>query len=162
MTLGANPWTTYAFGSTIDSCTYCCSEPRFAFCASAATLSRFGPTVPVAFAGLNVWQLPQALVAKTAFPADALPLGRDGWGCAGGGGGVASDLASDFSRPTKTITTIIATKNVTATPTYGQTPRLPGKFGIRRGSTNELTSAKTMNAAPIPAIPAFWVSLSAP
>ena len=55
MTPAGNLGTTYAFGSTIDSAVYLSSGPRFAVFASAARLSRFGPTVPAAPAGLNVW-----------------------------------------------------------------------------------------------------------
>ena len=58
----------YAAGSTIDSSMNLSSGPRFAFAAYAFRLSRSGPILPVAFAGLNVWQLPQPFCWKTASP----------------------------------------------------------------------------------------------
>jgi hypothetical protein len=64
-----NPGTTYAFGSSIDSLVYASSEPRFAFLASDASLSRSGPTLPVAFAGLYVWQPAHPFDANSALPA---------------------------------------------------------------------------------------------
>src|SRR5579875_706630 len=45
----------------------------------AGAVSRSGPMVPVAFAGLNVWQAPQPLERKTALPAaTAAALPPDG------------------------------------------------------------------------------------
>src|SRR5579884_4500885 len=44
-----------------------------AFASAATRVSRSGPTVPDAPAGLKVWQLPQPFETKTAFPAAALP-----------------------------------------------------------------------------------------
>jgi hypothetical protein len=44
-----------------------------AFASDAGALSRSGPIVPVALAGLNVWHEAQPLEAKTVFPAAALP-----------------------------------------------------------------------------------------
>src|SRR5215472_387652 len=58
----------YAFGSTIDWWTNASSG----WCACRAyetSLSRSGPTVPVALAALSVWQLEQLFWLKTARPA---------------------------------------------------------------------------------------------
>src|SRR5262245_44705561 len=44
-----------------------------AFASDAGAVSRFGPIVPVEFAGLNVWHEAQLFAAKTAFPAAASP-----------------------------------------------------------------------------------------
>jgi len=44
-----------------------------AFASDAGAVSRFGPIVPVAFAGLNVWHEAQPFAAKTVFPAATLP-----------------------------------------------------------------------------------------
>jgi hypothetical protein len=44
-----------------------------AFALTAGSVSRFGPIVPVAFAGANVWHEAQPLEANTAFPEAALP-----------------------------------------------------------------------------------------
>src|SRR3954453_20580247 len=62
-----NPGSAYAFGSTIDSLMNCCSGSP-TLCASGASLSRSGPTVPLEPAGAKVWQLAQPLFAKTALP----------------------------------------------------------------------------------------------
>src|SRR5262249_17026975 len=80
------PFSTYLFGSTIDSRTNCSSGTP-ARRASSASLSRSGPTVPFAPAGVNVWQLPQPFFAKTALPA-APPLGGGGGALPGPGVGV--------------------------------------------------------------------------
>src|SRR2546429_2854444 len=58
----------YAFGSTIDWWTNA-SSGWFAFFAYETRLSRSGPTLPVAFAALSVWQLEQPLALKTERPA---------------------------------------------------------------------------------------------
>src|SRR5437899_1140294 len=58
----------YAFGSTID-CWTNASSGSFAFFAYETRLSRSGPTLPVAFAALSVWQLEQPLALKTERPA---------------------------------------------------------------------------------------------
>ena len=58
----------YAFGSTIESWTNA-SSGWFALFAYATRLSRSGPTLPVAFAALSVWQLEQPLALKTERPA---------------------------------------------------------------------------------------------
>src|SRR5207247_7180513 len=50
------------------------TEPCFAFCASATSLSRSGPTWPLAPAGLNVWHPPQPFEANSFFPAAASPF----------------------------------------------------------------------------------------
>src|SRR4051794_29419408 len=64
----------YASGLSIDSLM---KAARFmlpsAFASDAGAVSRSGPTLPVAFAGLKVWHEAQPLAAKTAFPAAALP-----------------------------------------------------------------------------------------
>jgi hypothetical protein len=44
-----------------------------AFASEAGAVSRSGPTLPVAFAGLKVWHEAQPFEAKTACPAAALP-----------------------------------------------------------------------------------------
>jgi hypothetical protein len=44
-----------------------------AFASDAGAVSRFGPIVPVEFAGLKVWHEPQPFAEKTACPALALP-----------------------------------------------------------------------------------------
>src|SRR5579885_3227131 len=65
----------YAFGSTIDCLMKAASGMLWsAFALSAGAVSRSGPMVPVAFAGLKVWHEPQPLERKTAFPAATLPL----------------------------------------------------------------------------------------
>src|SRR5579884_987908 len=58
----------YAPGLTIDSWMNCVSDPRFACFAYCTSLSRSGPMLPVAPAGLNVWQLPQPFDWNTASP----------------------------------------------------------------------------------------------
>src|SRR5215471_1044248 len=64
----------YLSGSTIDSWTnFARSMLPSAFASEATALSRSGPIVPVAPAGLKVWHEAQPLEAKTAFPAAALP-----------------------------------------------------------------------------------------
>ena len=54
----------YAFGSTIDSWTNA-SSGCFAVFAYETSLSRSGPTFPVAFAALSVWHAEQPLFLKT-------------------------------------------------------------------------------------------------
>jgi hypothetical protein len=44
-----------------------------ALASCAGAVSRFGPTVPVALAGLKVWHVAQPFAAKTDFPAAASP-----------------------------------------------------------------------------------------
>src|SRR5207247_1239349 len=61
------PGSTYAFGLTIDS-RMNDSSGFPALCASWGSLSRSGPTFPVAPAALKVWQLAQPLLLKTALP----------------------------------------------------------------------------------------------
>src|SRR5215475_449647 len=58
----------YASGFTIDSWTNGASGCLACF-AYETSLSRSGPTVPVALAALNVWQLAQLFWLKTARPA---------------------------------------------------------------------------------------------
>ena len=68
MTCAGKPFSMYASGLTIDSCVNAATSCLAAF-AYSASLSRSGPTLPLAAAGLNVWQLPQPLFTKTVFPA---------------------------------------------------------------------------------------------
>ena len=56
----------YLFGSTIDS-RMNCSSGTPAVCASCGSLSRSGPTFPVAPAAFSVWHPPQPLLSKTVF-----------------------------------------------------------------------------------------------
>ncbi len=58
----------YAFGSVIDV-RMKESSGCFACCASAVSLSRSGPTFPLAPAAVSVWQAPQPLFLKIAAPA---------------------------------------------------------------------------------------------
>jgi hypothetical protein len=44
-----------------------------AFASEVGAVSRFGPTVPVAPAGWNVWHVAHPFAAKTALPAAAFP-----------------------------------------------------------------------------------------
>src|SRR5690348_14111930 len=44
-----------------------------AFASDAGAESRFGPIVPLAPAGWNVWHAAQPFAAKTSLPADAFP-----------------------------------------------------------------------------------------
>ena|SRR6516225_3652176 len=44
-----------------------------AFAEVTGSVSRFGPTVPVAPAGWKVWHVAQPFAAKTAFPAATFP-----------------------------------------------------------------------------------------
>jgi hypothetical protein len=64
----------YAFGLTMDSLM---NASRFMLLSSlaeaAGAVSRFGPIVPVEFAGAKVWHVAQPCEAKTAFPAAAFP-----------------------------------------------------------------------------------------
>src|SRR4051812_8674464 len=64
----------YASGLSIDSLM---NAARFmllsAFASDAGAVSRSGPTLPVAFAGLKVWHEAQPFAAKTASPAAAFP-----------------------------------------------------------------------------------------
>src|SRR5581483_11687238 len=60
----------YAFGSVIDVWMKAASGLP-ACCASAGSLSRSGPTSPVAAAAVSVWHAPQPLFLKTAAPAVA-------------------------------------------------------------------------------------------
>ena len=69
----------HAFSFTIDSRTNAASDMWFFFASTAGFASRSGPIVAVEPAGLNVWQLPQAFVRKTAFPFAAFPA-ADGAG----------------------------------------------------------------------------------
>src|SRR5207248_9836401 len=126
------PGTVYAPGSAIDSCVYCWSVPRFAFFASAARLSRSGPTLPAAPAGLNVWHDAQPFAAKSALPAEALPLGAgagDGPGLGAGDGAVVAaavvvSAVFSFDSRAKPITApSMPTKKTTATAMKSRSPR---------------------------------------
>jgi hypothetical protein len=48
-----------------------------AFASDAGAVSRFGPMLPVAFAGAKVWHEPQLFEAKTDCPAAAFPPPED-------------------------------------------------------------------------------------
>src|ERR1044072_9342825 len=123
--------------------------------------SRFGPTWPCEPAAFSVWQVVQPALRKTALPATGSPVGFGAppppvvvvAGVEVWAGGFSAAFASPFDSRQKTTTAAsIATKKAMQITTY-QPRALPGKFGFRRGRTNDETSAKTMNEAPTPASP---------
>src|SRR6266498_543727 len=110
----------------MDSVAYVSTEPRFAFCASAASLSRSGPMVALEPAGVKVWQLAQPALVKTALPAVALPAG--GLGGVGVDAVVAASLSLDSAARKITADNVPAVK--TSTATMNQRIPLPaGKSG---------------------------------
>src|SRR5581483_7824043 len=86
--------------------------------------------------------------AGSPFTAEPPPPPPDG-GLAGAVvvGGVAAFASSFFSRPSVSTAASIATKKHATTTTY-QPTCLPGKLGLRAGSTNDEVSANAMNATP--------------
>src|SRR5947208_16681229 len=135
----------YAFGSLIDVVMNWSSGCP-ALAADSFRLSRSGPTLPFDAAGLNVWHAAHGV--NSALPAAAFPAGCV-WA------GVVPVAASAFpfvSRPKTTTALSIAAKNATETSRYTLRQR-PGKFGFRRGRTNDETRAKTMKSAPVVASP---------
>src|SRR6266511_6086192 len=115
----------------MDSVAYVSTEPRFAFCASAASLSRSGPMVALEPAGVKVWQLAQPALVKTALPAVALPaggLGGVGVDAVVAGSLLAASLSLDSAARKITADNVPAVK--TSTATMNQRIPLPaGKSG---------------------------------
>ena len=135
----------YAFGSLIEVVMNW-SRGCPALAADAFRLSRSGPTLPFDPAGLNVWHAAHGV--NSALPAAAFPAGWVGVGVVP----VAASAFPFSSRPKTTTALIIAAKNTSERSRYQLRPR-PGKFGFRRGSTNDEMSAKTMKSAPVVASP---------
>src|SRR4051794_32003232 len=126
-----------AFGSTIDCLMNAASL-------SASDVLRFGPTAPVAPASLSVWQALHPFALNTAMPAVASPVGA---------GLVVvcvvlvvdeDVLSAAFDSPANRSTAASWAITSSATAPMKTPIRLPGKFGLLRGKTNEQSSAKMM------------------
>src|SRR3954471_16550398 len=111
---------------------------------SLSVSSRFGPTVPVAFAALRVWQAPQPDDVKTVLPAAAAParapLGVVGVVVVDEDGSLSAAFDSPANFSTAASWAIVSS----ATTPRKRPSRLPGKLGFQRGNRNDDASAKAM------------------
>src|SRR3954451_21638972 len=103
---------------------------------SLSVSSRFGPTVPVAFAALRVWQAPQPDDVKAGLPAAASPAGAPLVVVCVVVGDVDGSLSAGFDSPAN-VATADSWAIVSSATTPRQRPsRLPGELGFQRGNRN--------------------------